>query len=241
MTTPSPDAQAELRAGPHIFDARVLDRIERRSKWAGLVVLFGAAIVLVSFGASIAKLRSLRAASDRAQLQFEATSKQLDAKQAALAAATKQLDQVNSQLKFRQNVYAQLLAKNQIPAAALSTAADSAIQSDPNFAQQIEPSVSIQISREDQRPKALEIQSKLQALKYQVPLIEYVGKRAPDESQLRYFFKSDAGPSLTQIEQVLQQSGINAISQFIGLQHAPPTLRPKVFEIWLGLNYTPPK
>jgi len=240
MPTASPNSQPYPDAEAHAFDTRLLERIERRSKWAGLVVLIGATIVLVSFGASIAKLRALRSATSQAQQKLDETSKQLDAKQQTLAATTKQLEQLNSQLKFRQTVYAQLIAKNQIPAAALSKAADSAIQSDPNFTQQIAPTVNIHISRQDQRPKAQEIQSKLEALKYQVPEIISVGERAPKESQIRYFFKSDAGPDLSQIQQALQQAGVSATLQFIGLQHAPPTLRPKVFEVWIGLDYTPP-
>jgi hypothetical protein len=195
--------------------------------------------VLISFAASIVKLRTLRQATIQAQQKLNETSQQLETKQQSLTATTKKLDQLNSQLTFRQNVYAQLVAKNQIPAAAISTAADNAIQSDPNLTQ-IEPSVNIHISRQDQRPKAQEIQSKLAALNYQVPEIIFVGERAPRESQIRYFFKSDAGSDLLQIQQVLQQAGISAAIQFIGLQHAPPTLRPKVFEVWLGLDYVPP-
>lgn len=52
MTTPSPNTQPNHDAEPHAFDTRLLERIERRSKWAGFVVLIGAAIVLASFGAT---------------------------------------------------------------------------------------------------------------------------------------------------------------------------------------------
>jgi hypothetical protein len=241
MPTPSPNETPHRSGELHVFDTRLLERIERRSKWAGLAVLIGAVIVLVSFASSITKLRALREATSQAKQKLDETSGELAAKQQALAASKKQLEQLDSQLKFRQTVYAQLLANNQIPAAALSTAAENAIQGNPNLVQQIPPTVSIQISRQDQRSKAQEIKSKLEALKYQVlPEIDFVGKRAPKESQIRYFFKSDASPELSHIQGVLQEIGVSATPQFIGLRYAPPTLRPRVFEVWLGLEYTPP-
>jgi hypothetical protein len=215
-----------------------IGRIEQRSKWSAGITLLGAVLILGSLLVSVLKLNAVHTETAAAQKQLDTTLETLKAKTDELNQTSQKLDALQSELSFRQNVYTQLLAKNAIPPATVSTAADNAIRQDPKLGQ-VTPLVNIHISREDQRQKAEEVEKKLEAIGYQVPGIEYVGKRAPNTSQVRYFFQSDSGPQLQKIEDIMKQSGAAAQPQFIGLKQPPPNLRPKVFEIWFGLDYPP--
>lgn len=229
-----------MSSNSHTFDPKIVEQLEGRSKKAAVIAVAGALLVIVSFGVSISKLHSLRAATEAAQGKLDTINQQLSDKQTQLAETQKKLEQNKSQLAFRDSVYQQLSSANKIPAEALSAAADNAIRENPAAAQQVTPVVNVHISRQDQRPLAEEIEKKLEALGYQVPAIEYVGSKAPNDSQVRYFFKADLGADTEKLTQVMSQFGVPAKVQFIGLQKTPPTLRPRVFEIWLGRDYVPP-
>jgi hypothetical protein len=216
-----------------------IDKIERHSKQAMLMTIVGILILLGTLGYGFNRLAHLREESKQVQQQLQDSSDALQAKRAELATVQKELDQVNTQLNFRQNVYSQLVEQKLIQPAAITNAANVAFQQDPKLAD-VNPSVVIHISKQEQRPKAEELATQIKAIGFQVSDdIEFVGTKAPNSSQVRYFFRDDKGPQLEKIEKILQNAGISATEQFIGLQQIPPYLKPKQFEVWLGLNYAP--
>ena len=235
-----PDALPNPEFASHNAKAQfLLERMEKRSRRAAPVTIVGAALVLGTLAFAAFKLDSLYHSIQAAQTELQSTEKILDAKKAELQSAQQQLDQTNAQLQFKQRVYQHLVEKKAIPPAEVATAADNALQADPKLAE-ITPIINIHISRPDQRKKAEEVEAKLAALGYKVPEIEFVGQRAPNASQVRYFFHNDRGPELRKIMQLMENSSVPVVEQYIGLQQLPPSLRPKQFEIWFGLNYSPP-
>jgi hypothetical protein len=216
-----------------------IETIERRSKQAMVMTIVGIVVLLGTLVYGFNRLAHLREETIQVQQQLQNSTYTLQAKKAELATVQKSLEQLDTQLSFRQKVYSQLVAKKQIQPAAITNAADEAFQENPKLAD-VNPSVVIHISKQEQRAKAEELATKIKAMGFQVsPDIEFVGTKAPNSSQLRYFFRSDKGPELEKIEKVLQESGISAKEQFIGLQQNPPNLKPKQFEVWLGLDYSP--
>jgi septal ring factor EnvC (AmiA/AmiB activator) len=219
-------------------DVLSLVNIQKRSKQATAFTLIGATIVLASLCLSAFKLNSLHKETVLAQQQLVGTERKLDEKKTELQGIQLQLDQMNTQLKFRQQVYSQLVERKVIPPAEISVAAEKALKDDPKLAE-ITPVVNIHISKPEQRKKAQEVEAKLEAIGYKVPEIEFVGRKAPNSSQVRYFFRSDVGTELRKIVELMEQSGVSVKEQFIGLEQNPPSLRPKEFEIWFGLDYPP--
>jgi predicted membrane-bound mannosyltransferase len=147
------------------------------------------------------------------------------------------LQEAQHELAFAQETYRRIADK--LPAGTVQMAIQETATASPQFAN-LTPIIYIQIAREDQRPKAREIQAALGSSGYQSPGIEYVGAKSPQHSQLRYFTRTDEGPAMQKILSQLRSMGLDIDEQYIRMASGEPhALRPNQFELWLGQDYKP--
>jgi hypothetical protein len=91
----------------------------------------------------------------------------------------------------------------------------------------------LHISDESQRDTANLAAAKLRSAGFIVPGIEYVGQKAPNATQVRYFQRDDEqGKDLSAILKTLNAGGIKAQPQFILLPSSAAVARH--FELWFG-------
>lgn len=206
--------------------------------------MIGTAVALLAIVFSSVELHRIRSETAAARAELETTKAQAQAEQSKLqeshlklVAAQRDLEQVAGQLAFAQSSFAQIRGK--LPEEVIKAAIQSAATADPRSAQ-LTPVIYIHVAREDQRLKAKQIQQALAFAGYQVPGIEYVGAKSPNQSQLRYFIRTDYGPALEKILSQLRSMGLDVNDQFIKMASGKPqALRPNQFELWIGQSYAP--
>lgn len=104
-------------------------------------------------------------------------------------------------------------------------------------ANDLPPTIFIQISDPQQRGLARQIQSKLEENKYLVPGIENVAK-APTNNELRYFHRIEEADARNAVELVRPLVG-NIRPRYVKGYEDSTLIKPKQFEIWLA-NEPPP-
>ena len=100
--------------------------------------------------------------------------------------------------------------------------------------QQLLPRIYVQIAREDQRKRAADVASRLQARGYIVPGIENVEGKVPPTSQLRYCPTDKFEEDLADITKTLQ-----SISISVSTQRLPKcgSVRPRLYELWFDEKF----
>ena len=231
MTTPTEPAAQALH-----------ESVGRTGQISKALSMIGAAVALIAIIISSVELHRIRSETIAARAELENTKAQAQIEQGKLqeshlklVAAQHDLEQVTGQLAFAQSSFAQIRGK--LPEEVIKAAIQNAATADPRSAQ-LTPVIYIHVAREDQRTKAKLIQQALVSAGYQVPGIEYVGAKSPQQSQLRYFIRTDYGPALEKILSQLRSLGLDVNEQFIRMASGKPqALRPNQFELWIGQTY----
>jgi septal ring factor EnvC (AmiA/AmiB activator) len=205
-STPAPAAPPTFK-----LNLRRLESIQR-------LLQYGAALVLLVFLALIAysafQLRAINKDIDERQKLLKNANDDLEKKR-------KEIDELEGQIKLRNQA---LIAIDQGKA---GTGQNTGTP-------QIPARIYIQIAREDQRQRAVDVARQLQARGYIVPDIENTGDNSPNDSQLRYY------------ENNFVQKDIDDLTHFldsirIPLKPRPPlknaNARPRHYELWFGKNF----
>lgn len=120
----------------------------------------------------------------------------------------------------------------------LSRVAISVIQNKPDTSQEtgLKPRVYIHIQDEEQRKRAREIESKLEAAGFDVPDIEIVGSRNIKVSEIRYFRDADESKA-NQAVGILQNMGISDLkARFVSGSEKSTKIRPQHYELWFSAD-----
>jgi septal ring factor EnvC (AmiA/AmiB activator) len=212
-------------------------QLHRASAVSRILSVLGAALALGAIVFATYRIQAINDQVTAAKQQLKDLNDSAAKKQKELAEAESKLNQVNGELAFAQATYKRI-AKD-LPAGVAQHAIQEAAAADPHAAT-LPPVIYLHVAREDQRAKARLIQDQLRASGYTVPGIEYVGAKAPNHSQLRYFVRTDEGPMLDKVLAQLRALGVDIDSQYIKMtSEAPRALRPNQFEVWLGQDYKP--
>jgi flagellar motility protein MotE (MotC chaperone) len=153
----------------------------------------------------------------------------------ALDSKKKELLALEAKLRVFQN--AQLAIGSSSSCGKIAQAAfKSAVESSPKTAL-ILPRVYEQIANESQRLRAKVVADKLSARGYIVPGIEYVGAKAPRETQVRYFKDFEQEQTKKDVADILgtlAAAGVQATAVPIKGYETSTKIRQRHYELWFG-------
>jgi septal ring factor EnvC (AmiA/AmiB activator) len=224
---------SERQIVPKEFTTLVM-RIQTVTRYLSMI---GAALALGAIIFSGIQLHQIGSRINKAETKLSVMETQVKEIDAETQRKEKELANIQAELAFAQASYQRIADK--LPKGAAQDAILKTAMADSQSAH-LTPIIYIQIARENQRSVAIQIQGKLIALGCQVPTIEYVGVRAPQHSQLRYFVQTDRGPAMQKILSQLRSNGLDINEQYIKIaSDRPQALRPNQFELWLGQDFMP--
>jgi septal ring factor EnvC (AmiA/AmiB activator) len=210
--------------------AEAIEELGRSSRRAAVASLLGVVIVLASLAYSGWMLHGL-------QEKVEKADEQLKSKQ-------QQIQDLDADIKVKQ-MQAQVLQRTLLRAGSASPesgaqvqqALSAEIESQPETAKFL-PRVWLHIREESQRGKASRVADALVAAGFSVPGIELVGKKAPDENQVRYFEKTDqATNDCKAITDAVGDLKLTFEKRYIAPSPNLAPIHPRHYEIWFGLDF----
>jgi hypothetical protein len=210
--------------------AEAIEELGRSSRRAAVASLLGVLIVLASLAYSGWKLHAL-------QGKVETADQELKSKQ-------QQIQDLDADIKVKQ-MQAQALQRTLLRAGSASPesgaqvqqALSAEIESRPETAKFL-PRVWLHIREESQRAKAKPVAEALVAAGFSVPGIEFVGKKAPDKNQVRYFEKTDQATSdCKAITDTVAKLNLTFERQYIAPSADLVPIQPRHYEIWFGKDF----
>ena len=221
------------QAPPPKLNLRKLESIQRLLRYGAILVLL---IFLALIALSWFQLRGINREIDNKQAELQKKQRENDEIDEALRRKQEEFKKLDEKYHVLSEAVRYLSDDNEEQADKVKTAVEKAIGSDGNKAQ-IPPRIYIQIAREDQRQRAAQLTSQLQARGYVVPGIEYVGRRAriPRVSELRYYPTGAAQSDIDDIVGFFRGAGIK-LAQPVQVRQAGG-VRPRHYEIWFGEDF----
>lgn len=193
-----------------------LHEVRRSARTATLLTLVSGLVVLGSLVYGAFQIRSLDTALADRHKQIDGLDRDIAAKKTALQGLETRVSDLNAVVAA--------IPPEQVKQALSNPSVDTS---------SLPARVYIHIAREDQRQAAEKAAASLRTAGFIVPGIEYVGNKAPNPSQVRYFQRADeSGSDLPRIVQTLHAAGVQANGQYVSLPSS--TARPRHFELWFG-------
>jgi hypothetical protein len=200
-----------------------LSELQRSSLKTGVATLLSALIVLGSLAFSAYRLHGLDEQLKVKKSQYDELDGQIHQKEAQLQAINKVLFLAGS--------------SGSQSAQETTQALHTLLDNNPSLAM-IVPRVYFHISTEDQRQKAKPLADALIAAGFSVPGIENVGSKAPNETQFRYFERTDqVEKDRSHIRDVLSGLNVRAKEVYISPAQISTRMRPRHFELWFGPDF----
>jgi hypothetical protein len=210
--------------------AEAIEELGRSSRRAGVASLLGVLIVLASLGYSAWKLQAL-------QGKVDAADQELKSKQQQIVGLDADIKVKQMQAQALQRTLLRAGSASPESGAQVQQALSAEIDSQPETAKFL-PRVWLHIREESQRAKAKPVADALVAAGFSVPGIELVGKKAPDENQVRYFEKSDQATSdCKAIEDAVGKLNLAFEKRYIAPSPNLAPIHPRHYEIWFGPEF----
>jgi cell division protein FtsL len=201
---------------PPKLNLRRLERIQTVSQYlAGFVLL----IFIVSIVISYIQLRRIRHEIAKNQEVIDSQRQQLKSQEPVIS-GLQQVTLLASEANPNRGEEAKRIIEGTITQSGQT--------------QQLPPRIYIQIAREDQRKRAADVASRLQAKGYIVPGIENVEGKVPSTSQVRYCPTDRFEEDLADITKTLESIKIS-----VGTQRLANcgNVRPRLYELWFGEKF----
>ncbi len=98
---------------------------------------------------------------------------------------------------------------------------------------QLQPRVYIHVNGSSERDIAKKLEELLEKNEWNVPGIERVGSKSPNQSQFRYFKKAESAKA-KEIHQFMVDQGYDVALRYIGGYEDSNNIRPMHFEVWFS-------
>jgi len=204
--------------------------LQRSSRRTAVASLLSALIIISSLGFSSYRLYSLG-------LKMQDLDEQLKVRKGQIDKLDDQIRQKEAQLHAINAAFFLAGSSGSQSAQQTTQALHTLLDNNPSLATLV-PRVYFHIRTEDQRQKAKPLADALIAAGFSVPGIENVGKKAPSETQLRYFEQTDqVEKDRTHIREVLSGLNVKAKEVYISPTQGSIGMRPRHFEIWFGPEF----
>jgi septal ring factor EnvC (AmiA/AmiB activator) len=204
--------------------------LRRSSRRTAIASLLSGLIVLGSLAFSGYRLHSLRQEMQVLEGQLKDKKSQIDQLDA-------QIRQKEAQLRAINTAFFLAGSSDSQSAQQTNQALHDTLDANPSLATLL-PRVYFHVRTKEQSARAKPLADALIAAGFSVPGMIIVGNKAPHETQLRYFERTDqAEKDRAHIHEVLSKLNINADEVYIAPSADLGPMRPRHFELWFGPSF----